>query len=771
MSIATNQKTLLEPDRNQLEQFTDAIFRHCWGQDGFISLRGFTQDNEAVLIEGIPVTAGFKFLVDAAEDKARRAANEVQKIVFCPPLALLNNKAKARELDLLAGPVLSVECDTHPKEARQKLEAILGPATVVVESGGEWVSPDGESQKKLHLHWRLDQLATGVVGLQTLKHARQVAHRIVGGDTTNVPLVHPIRWPGSWHRKGEPVLCRIVELNPDVEIGLDDALAKLSAGAPQREQKTNGHSNGHDHKERVDWAAMVQSILEGKDLHQSTLRLAASYIGSGMAYDQIVRQLEALMLASKAPHDERWKARFDNLGRLVRDGFEKFGDKDTSKNSRAQVAENNEKELSLDDFYCYMAMPNAYIFRPTREIWPATSVNARVAPVPTGRKNDEGEDEEITASRWIARGRPVEQLTWAPGLPELIKDRIISDGGWINRVGSDCYNQYRAPNIELGDASKAGPWLDHIGLVFPDDADHLVKWFAHRVQTPGDKINHALVLGGAQGIGKDTLLEPVKRAIGPWNWQEVSPQAIQGEFNGYLKSVVLRISEARDLGDVSRYHFYDHMKSYTAAPPDVLRVNEKYLREHSVLNCTGVIITTNHKSDGISLPQDDRRHYVAWSEKNRTEFSEDYWRNLWGWYETGGFGHVSAYLAQLDLSSFDPKAPPPKTNAFWEIVAANQAPEESELADVIERLGNPDALTISQLHAKADFELQIWLNDRKNRRSIPHRLESCGYSAVPNKDAKDKLWKVLGARQTVYAKNDMSVRDRIAAVRRVSSGS
>jgi hypothetical protein len=36
----------------------------------------------------------------------------------------------------------------------------------------------------------------------------------------------------------------------------------------------------------------------------------------------------------------------------------------------------------------------------------------------------------------------------------------------------------------------------------------------------------------------------------------------------------------------------------------------KNLREHYVPNITGVIITTNHKSDGIFLPADDRRHFL-----------------------------------------------------------------------------------------------------------------------------------------------------------------
>ena len=121
------------------------------------------------------------------------------------------------------------------------------------------------------------------------------------------------------------------------------------------------------------------------------------------------------------------------------------------------------------------------------------------------------------------------------------------------------------------------------------------------------------------------------------------------------------------------------MKRYTAAPPDVLRVDEKNLREYSVINCCGVIITTNHKTDGIFLPRDDRRHFVAWSVLEKEGFSSDYWAKLWAYYENGGDRHVATYLAQLDISKFDPKAPPPKTAAFWDIVDVNRAPEDAEL--------------------------------------------------------------------------------------------
>ena len=187
-----------------------------------------------------------------------------------------------------------------------------------------------------------------------------------------------------------------------------------------------------------------------------------------------------------------------------------------------------------------------------------------------------------------------------------------------------------------------------------------------------------------------------------------------------------------------------------------------------MLNCCGVIITTNHKSDGIYLPADDRRHYVAWSNLTKEEFTPEYWNDLWAWYETGGHGHVAAYLIGLDISGFDPKAPPPKTPAFWDIVDANRAPEDAELADVLDRMANPDAMTLARILKEAmGDEVEAWLRDRKNRRAIPHRLERCGYVPVRNDAAKDGLWKINGVRQAIYTKSTLTIRERIRATKKL----
>src|SRR5207237_10112104 len=129
-------------------------------------------------------------------------------------------------------------------------------------------------------------------------------------------------------------------------------------------------------------------------------------------------------------------------------------------------------------------------------------------------------------------------------------------------------------------------------------------------------------------------------------------------------------------------------------------------------------------------------------------------------YYTGGFEHVAAYLTELDLSAFDPKAPPPKTAAFWDIVDANRAPEDAELADVLDALGNPDAVTPNQLRAKATGNTGAWLADRWNRRAIPHPMQRRGYTPLRNHDPKHGHCKIGATRQPAYAKSKLPKRAR-----------
>jgi len=170
------------------------------------------------------------------------------------------------------------------------------------------------------------------------------------------------------------------------------------------------------------------------------------------------------------------------------------------------------------------------------------------------------------------------------------------------------------------------------------------------------------------------------------------------------------------------------------------------MREHAVLNVCGVIITTNNK-DSLHLPADDRRHFVAWSTRNKEDFPPDYWKAIYRWFASGGIEIVAHHLATLDISGFDPKAPPPKTPAFWEIVDLVRSPEDAEMADALARLGSPSALTLGSIVTRATPDFADYLRDRRNRRKIPHRLDECGYVPVRNSTANGHSRKVFNAGQ------------------------
>ena len=236
--------------------------------------------------------------------------------------------------------------------------------------------------------------------------------------------------------------------------------------------------------------------------------------------------------------------------------------------------------------------------------------------------------------------------------------------------------------------------------------------------------------------------------------------------------MVLRISEGKDLGDIDRFAFYEATKTLIASPPDTLRCNPKFVRPYYVLNVVGMIITTNHKVGGLFLtrrrPPPLCRVVAGRTKRLQPRISG---RNT---------GRSSAPVARtrspiilraLDLARFSPKAPPPRTQAFWEMVNAMRSEKESEMDDVIENLGTPKALVIADLIASADLlgsrydAFVAFLKDRTKSRLVTIRLEGCGYRRLTNPDEAAGRWVVGGQRTGVYVRQEMSDREGFEAVK------
>jgi hypothetical protein len=127
--------------------------------------------------------------------------------------------------------------------------------------------------------------------------------------------------------------------------------------------------------------------------------------------------------------------------------------------------------VNIEDFVAYPPS-HVYIFKPCREVWVGAGVDACLLPVPVltmaGRpkRDKNGKVVALRATRWLDQNQRVEGMTWCPGQPMLIRDRLVVHGGWIERKGVTYFNLYRPPRVQLGNAVDAKPWIEHIYRVF-----------------------------------------------------------------------------------------------------------------------------------------------------------------------------------------------------------------------------------------------------------------------------------------------------------------
>src|SRR6516162_8958982 len=94
--------------------------------------------------------------------------------------------------------------------------------------------------------------------------------------------------------------------------------------------------------------------------------------------------------------------------------------------------------LWLGDFYAVPAS-SQYMHMPSGELWPAESIDSILPMIQMPYKRN-GKFVKLKPSVWLKQYRRVEQITWAPGLPEVIEDRLIVNGGWRERTGAHALN-------------------------------------------------------------------------------------------------------------------------------------------------------------------------------------------------------------------------------------------------------------------------------------------------------------------------------------------
>jgi hypothetical protein len=265
-------------------------------------------------------------------------------------------------------------------------------------------------------------------------------------------------------------------------------------------------------------------------------------------------------------------------------------------------------------------------------------------------------------------------ITYAAGDSVLCsRDGDVYGNRWRNA---------RPSNLAAGNITA---WLDHARALVPDERElnHIFDVMAFKVQNPKIKINHAILHGGDEGCGKDTLYAPFLWAVcGPnaKNRGIMDNDSISSQWGYQLESEVLIINELKEPDAAARRALANKLKPIIAAPPEMLPINRKGLHPYDMVNRVLVLAFSNDPVP-ISLASQDRRWFCVWSHAPRMEPSEA--KALWSWYNAGGFSAIASWLMLRDVSAFNPSAPPMMTEFKLNLVEQGMSTAESYLVEMM----------------------------------------------------------------------------------------
>ena len=250
------------------------------------------------------------------------------------------------------------------------------------------------------------------------------------------------------------------------------------------------------------------------------------------------------------------------------------------------------------------------------------------------------------------------------------------------------------------------PWLEHCQKLIPEseELDHILNIMAFKVQHPEIKINHAVLHGGDEGSGKDTMWAPFIWAVCGSHLKNrgiMDNNSINSQWGYQLESEILLINELKEPDAAARRQLANQLKPIIAAPPEMLPINRKGLHPYMMANRVFVLAFSNDPVP-ISLASQDRRWFCVWSSATRMDPSEA--KKMWDWYRKGGFELISAWLHARDISQFNPSAPPMMTEFKANLVEHGMSMAESYLVEMLRnRVGEFTKGVIgSPLHALCD---------------------------------------------------------------------
>jgi hypothetical protein len=151
-----------------------------------------------------------------------------------------------------------------------------------------------------------------------------------------------------------------------------------------------------------------------------------------------------------------------------------------------------------------------------------------------------------------------------------------------------------------------------------------------------------------QGVGKDSMLKPLKLAVGTDNWYENLSDGLKGDFTYMMERKLLIIGETGQTRFATAHDISTKLKPLAAAPPDEITINKKNLHPYLIPNVHAVILFSNEEHP-LHLEEHQRRFHVVNRRQKEKPQTEAYYERLYDWFDNGGAELSAAYLLAYRL--------------------------------------------------------------------------------------------------------------------------
>jgi hypothetical protein len=254
----------------------------------------------------------------------------------------------------------------------------------------------------------------------------------------------------------------------------------------------------------------------------------------------------------------------------------------------------------------------------------------------------------------------------------------------IDRQGARILNIWKDGGIVAveGDPSI---WLEHLRYLVPSEPERkwVLQYLAHLVQRPAIKIKSAIVLQSRQGVGKNILVQSIKRMFHENDVRELYGGILGERWQAELGNARLVALDELQIDDLKAA--YNRLKRWTTE--ETQSVERKGVDAFSVRTPRGLIIMTNsHKP--MAIEHDDRRLFICNIEAAKQD--RTYYAKL---HDVGlsdeSIAAFKHFLLGVDLTDFDANAEPPLTGAKSELIRASASVPEQIIMELRENGSAP----------------------------------------------------------------------------------